>query len=69
VKPINVTRRIATSATGRRREEYFLLAPDWFETPLGARIPLGGRRQLKKIRTAIDRYLNSNPQKTNPHGQ
>jgi hypothetical protein len=58
MKPIDLTRRVTTFATGRRREEYFLLAPRWLETAAGARIPLGSRRRLLDLRRRIDLYLN-----------
>jgi hypothetical protein len=55
---IDLTRRITLYDSGRRREEYFLLAPRLVEMLPGVRVPLGNRRNLVLLRNKIDKYLN-----------
>jgi hypothetical protein len=58
MKAIDPTRRVVTHVTGRRREEYSLLASRWLKTPAGVHIPPGSRRRQLDLRWKIDRYLN-----------
>ena len=50
---VDLTRSVVTSAGGRRRETFHLLAPRRFETLIGVRIPVGSRRQFIALRAKI----------------
>jgi hypothetical protein len=54
----DLTRRVIRYDSGRRREEYFLLASSCLSTILGVRVPLGSRRDLITLRNKINKYLN-----------
>jgi hypothetical protein len=55
---VDLTRKTITSGkTGKVREEFILFAPEVDLHILGARVHLGGRRNLLHLKRKIDRYL------------
>ncbi|GHT62999.1 hypothetical protein FACS189451_08800 [Bacteroidia bacterium] len=57
---IDITRKRTDYASGRRKEEYFLFAPRLFQSFMGVRVHLGGRRNLITLRNKINQMLESN---------
>ncbi|HCC51124.1 MAG TPA: hypothetical protein DEQ30_02970 [Porphyromonadaceae bacterium] len=55
---VDLTRiRRTSGTTGKVRDKFFLFAPDVDLHILGARVHLGGRRNLLHLKRKIDKYL------------
>lgn len=57
MKQPDITRKRTSYASGKSREEFYLLASGYVNTVLGTRVLLGSRKNLIALRDKINKYL------------